>query len=96
MKTMAIIGGIVGSLISLLAMLFAIVDDSYTFGNIGLLGIVSGIIGIYGGLTLFKNNMTGSMLLLLSTVLGIVSISFLYAIPAILMLTPVLYVNTRK
>ena len=46
MKHVALIGGIVGLLFSIIAQLFAVIDDSYTFGNIGFLGVFSGIVAL--------------------------------------------------
>lgn len=87
MKTTAMLGGLIGVFLSLIAMLFALVDDSYTFGNFGLLGLLGGIIGIMASFQLSKNR-TAPFLLLLAILVGFYGLSYLYTLPAILMVIP--------
>ncbi|WP_102027729.1 hypothetical protein [Salirhabdus sp. Marseille-P4669] len=84
MKTLAIVGGVVGIVISLFCQLFAIIDDSYTFGNIGFLGVISGIIAIIGANLMKRNKKYASFLLFLSCVTGIIAISYFYILPSLL------------
>ncbi|APC48844.1 hypothetical protein [Virgibacillus halodenitrificans] len=86
MKTIAMLGGLLGIIISLTAQLFAIIDDSYTFGNIGFLGVLSGIIGIIGAFQVNRNNKLAAIILISSAILGFISISYLYILPATLVL----------
>lgn len=84
MGNTALIGGILGFLISLLAQLFAVIDDSYTFGNIGILGMLSGMIGVIGAHGVKKEKAWYPYLLIGASIAGFISISFLYAVPALL------------
>ncbi|WP_010095564.1 hypothetical protein [Ornithinibacillus scapharcae] len=90
MKTVAMIGGLTGVFFSLFAMLFALVDDSYTLGNFGLLGVLGGIIGIIASFQLYKNKFS-PFLLLIAILLGFYGIFYLFLIPAILMAIPMIY-----
>lgn len=96
MKTTAMIGGLLGIIISLTAQFFAIIDDSYTFGNIGVLGVLSGAIGIIGAFQLNRNNKLAAVILISSIILGVISISFLYILPAILVLNPTVYAAKNR
>ncbi|MFD2680928.1 hypothetical protein [Bacillus seohaeanensis] len=95
MKGLAMTGGILGILISLTAQLFAVIDDSYTFGNIGFLGIICGIIGVIGAFQIGKNKTLATTLLVVSSFVGFYAIAAFYIIPAILMLIPALLIQKR-
>ncbi|WP_217588664.1 hypothetical protein [Lentibacillus saliphilus] len=90
MKITAMLGGLLGVFFSLVAMLFAVVDDSYTFGNFGLLGILGGIIAIIASFQLAKNRIA-PFLLLVAILLGVYGLSYLYILAALLMAIPLVY-----
>lgn len=90
-----ILAAILGLIITLIAQLFAIIDDSYTFGNIWFLGVLSSIVGLIGSLLIYKNKSMGILILSISIVLGIISISYLYLIPAILQLICIFKVSKQ-
>ncbi|PAD36663.1 hypothetical protein [Terribacillus saccharophilus] len=81
MKNVALIGGIIGLLFSIIAQLFAVIDDSYTFGNIGFLGMISGITAIVCSLILNKRPLLAGWLLILATATGVYALAGLYLIP---------------
>ncbi|MEC5423808.1 hypothetical protein QGM71_09925 [Virgibacillus sp. C22-A2] len=94
---MAILGGVLGVVLSLLAQLFALIDDSYTFGNIGFLGIFSGVLGIIAGFQINKNTSFALIGLGIAILLGTIALSFLYFIPTVLMAIPFVYTfNNEK
>lgn len=86
MRIVALIGGILGLLISIVAQLFAVIDDSYTFGNIGFLGMLSGIVAIVCSLNVNKRPSLAGWLLILTTATGVYALSGLYLIPGTLTL----------
>jgi hypothetical protein len=96
MKYLALTGGILGLLISLAAQLFAVIDDSYTFGNIGFLGVLSGIIALVCSFFLNKASLLSSWLLILTSLTGIIALSGLYLIPGTMTLLAGLYTLGRK
>ncbi|WP_077309410.1 hypothetical protein [Terribacillus halophilus] len=81
MKNVALIGGIIGLLFSIIAQLLAVTDDSYTFGNIWFLGVFSGIIAIVCSLYIYKNPLLAGWLLILTTATGVYALAGLYLIP---------------
>lgn len=90
-----ILAAILGLIITLIAQLFAIIDDSYTFGNIWFLGVLSSVVGLIGSLLIYKNKNIGILILSISIVLGVISISYLYLIPAILQLICIFKVSKQ-
>ncbi|PAD34245.1 hypothetical protein [Terribacillus saccharophilus] len=96
MRKTAITGGVLGLIISLLAQLFAVVDDSYTFGNFGLLGIISGIVAIVGASLIKRRPVLASILLIITTVTGIYGLSVFYIIPGILTLITGIYLLFKR
>ncbi|HFR4168331.1 hypothetical protein [Bacillus cereus] len=90
-----ILAAILGLIITLIAQLFAIIDDSYTFGNIWFLGVLSSVVGLIGSLLIYKNKNMGILILSISIVLGVISISYLYLIPAILQLICIFKVSKQ-
>ncbi|WP_010651713.1 hypothetical protein [Oceanobacillus massiliensis] len=96
MRITIMIGGLFGILISLTAMLFAVVDDSYTLGNFGLLGVLGGIMGIVGSFNLKKRKNLAGALVLIGSILGLYGLWRFYLIPTILMLIPYLIVLLQK
>ena len=95
MRLTAMIAGLLGILVSLTAQLFAVIDDSYTFGSIGFLGIFSGVLGVIASFQVSKNNKKATILLVISLLCGIVAISYLYALPALLQIICIIY-TARK
>jgi hypothetical protein len=96
MKYIALIGGILGLLVSLVAQLFAVIDDSYTFGNIGFLGMLSGIIAIISSFFVTKKPIMSGSLLILTSISGVYALSFLYLIPSTMTLLAGVYTLGRK
>ena len=96
MKNVALIGGILGLLISVIAQLFAVIDDSYTFGNIGFLGMLSGIVAIVCSFNVNKRPIVSGWLLILTSVTGVYALSFLYSIPGLLTLLAGIYMLARR
>lgn len=90
-----ILAAILGLIITLIAQLFAIIDDSYAFGNIWFLGVLSSVVGLIGSLLIYKNKNMGILILSISIVLGVISISYLYLIPAILQLICIFKVSKQ-
>lgn len=96
MKKSAMLGGALGILISVIAQLFAVVDDSYTIGNIGFLGMLSGVIGVIAGYQINKKNDVALIGLGIAIILGTIALSFLYLIPTILMIIPFVKVFNKR
>ncbi|MFP7495389.1 hypothetical protein SFC66_16600 [Terribacillus saccharophilus] len=86
MKTVATVGGVFGIIASLLAMLFTLIDDSYTVGNFGLLGIAAGILGIVGAVLLNKKPKLAGALLIVAAAVGIYGVLLYFLVPGALML----------
>lgn len=95
MKNTVMVGGLLGIVFSLAAMLFAVVDDSYTFGNFGLLAMLGSIIGVVGSFYLLKNNSMAITSIVFGCVLGVYGLSYLYIIPLVLMLFPCIYIGFK-
>ncbi|WP_079710254.1 hypothetical protein [Paraliobacillus ryukyuensis] len=96
MRKTAITGGVLGVIISLLVQLFAVVDDSYTFGNFGLLGIISGIVAIVGASLIKSRPMLAGILLIITTITGVYGLSVFYIIPGILTLITGIYLLFKR
>jgi|SRR5690625_3401149 len=89
------IGGLLGIIISLFLQLFAVIDDSYSFGNFGILGILCGVLGTYSSFIIERKSSLALGFLFISVVGGFYAISFFYMIPAILMVIPSLIINSK-
>ncbi|WP_077305742.1 hypothetical protein [Terribacillus halophilus] len=66
-----------------MAQLFAVVDDSYGFGNDGMVGMVSGIGAIIGASLMKKRPLIASLLLIVTAITGFYGLSVFYIIPGI-------------
>lgn len=86
MKTVATVGGIFGIIASLLAMFFTLIENTYTVGNFGLLGIAAGILGIIAAVLLNKKPVLAGVLLILAAAVGIYGVLLYFFVPAALML----------
>ncbi|PFG05291.1 hypothetical protein [Bacillus sp. es.034] len=84
MKGLAITGGLLGIILPLFAQLFAMIDDSYTFGNIGFLGVISGIVALIGAFQINKKSKLAVSLLIISSLVGYYSVAIFYLVPAII------------
>ncbi|UOQ84742.1 hypothetical protein [Gracilibacillus salinarum] len=93
MRALTLIAGFLTILISIAAQLSAIIDDSYTVGNIWFLGVTSGILTIIGAFKINNNKRTSLILLIISFILGVVSILYLFIVPAILLLITITYLS---
>ncbi|MDQ0160643.1 hypothetical protein [Alkalibacillus salilacus] len=71
MKNIIRIGGLSEVLISITAILLAIVDDSYTFGNFGILAILGSILGIVGSFKTQNNGNGNGFLIVSGIALGV-------------------------
>ncbi|SFL72583.1 hypothetical protein SAMN04487943_103298 [Gracilibacillus orientalis] len=96
MKVIIRIGGLLGILISLTAMLFAFVDDSYTLGNFGILAIIGSVMGIIGSFKIENKGNIDGFLIIIGIILGVYGLWVFYIIPAALMLVPYLWVLLPK
>ncbi|MBY7142951.1 hypothetical protein KFZ56_07740 [Virgibacillus sp. NKC19-3] len=96
MRKLAILGGVLGVVISLATQLFAVIDDSYTIGNSGLLGALAGVIGIVCGYQMDKKTDFALIGLGIAIILGTVALSFLYLIPTVLMMIPFVYIFKNR
>ncbi|SET14690.1 hypothetical protein SAMN05216389_10642 [Oceanobacillus limi] len=96
MRTLATLSGVLGIVISLFCQLFAIIDDSYTFGNIGFLGVISGVIAIVGANLMKRNKKYAASLLLVSCVTGIIAISYFYILPSLFTVFPLVTLIRSK
>ncbi|MFP7477477.1 hypothetical protein [Terribacillus saccharophilus] len=96
MKHVALIGGIIGLLFSIIAQLFAVIDDSYTFGNIGFLGMISGIVAIVCSIIANKRPMLAGWLLILTSATGFYALAGLYLIPGTMTLLAGIYTLGRR
>ncbi|QXE03241.1 hypothetical protein [Terribacillus sp. DMT04] len=96
MKYLALIGGMLGLLVSLAAQLFAVIDDSYTFGNIGFLGMLSGITAAISSFYVTKKPMISGTLLILTSITGIYALAFLSLIPSTMILLAGMYTLDRS
>lgn len=95
LRKTAMLGGVLGVVISLAAQLFAVIDDAYTIGNIGFLGTLGGVVGIVGGYQIDKKTDFALIGLGLAIVFGTIALSFLYLIPTILMIIPFVYIFNK-
>lgn len=93
---LGVAAGVLGILIVTIAQLLAFIDDSYTFGNIWFLGIVGSIIGIIGACIINKSKTMAMLLIIVSIVLGIISISYFYVLPFIIQLICILLIIIKK
>ncbi|KML00582.1 hypothetical protein [Rossellomorea marisflavi] len=96
MRGLAITGGLLGIIFPLFAQLFAVIDDSYVFGNIGFLGVISGIVALIGAYRINKNNKLASVLLILSAVVGYYAVANIYLVPGLFSLISGIVVVKRK
>ncbi|MEX3914379.1 hypothetical protein AB4672_21640 [Bacillus paralicheniformis] len=83
MKKMIVFSGILGVFFAVLAQLFAIIDDSYTLGNIWFLGVLAGILTLITSMQINKKS-TCIILLIISSFIGIIGTGIVYTIPTIL------------
>lgn len=95
MKIVTLIAGLLTIIISLAAQLFAFIDDSYSIGNIWFLGLASGVLTLIGASKIKKSKKTALILLLISFVLGFISILYLFIVPAILILITIIYLCSK-
>ncbi|MFS0562461.1 hypothetical protein AB1K91_17115 [Terribacillus sp. 179-K 1B1 HS] len=86
MKTVATVGSIFGIIASLLAMFFTLIDDSYTVGNFGLLGIAAGILGIIAAILIERKPVLAGILLIVAAAVGIYGVLLYFLVPGVLML----------
>ncbi|CAI6272010.1 hypothetical protein NRS6120_10740 [Bacillus subtilis] len=70
MKKLTIFSGGLGAVFSVLAQLFAGIDDSYTLGNLRFLGALSGLINIIASIQT-NNKPVFSILLIASSIIGL-------------------------
>lgn len=96
MKNVALIGGIIGLLFSIIAQLFAVIDDSYTFGNIGFLGVFSGVVAIVCFFYVNKNPLLAGWLLILTTATGVYALAGLYLIPGTMTLLAGIHTLSKR
>jgi hypothetical protein len=96
MKKTATTGGVIGIIFSLLAQLFAVTDDSYTFGNFSLLGMASGIVAIIAASIMKKRPVLASILLIVTSITGFYGLSVLYVIPGILTVGSGVYLLLKR
>lgn len=89
---MGLIGGIVGILCGFSGVLFGSfaeslqVDGSGTVSTASWIAILFSVVGIVGAGVVKKKTTLGSLLMIISAVVGFVCISFFYTVPAILLL----------
>ncbi|PAF16522.1 hypothetical protein CHH69_11470 [Terribacillus saccharophilus] len=96
MKTIAIVGGIFGIIASLLAMFFTLIENTYTVGNFGLLGIAAGILGIIAAFLLDRKSVLAGVLLIVAAAVGIYAVLLYFLLPGVLMLIAAFVKMTRK
>ncbi|MFB1100767.1 hypothetical protein [Terribacillus sp. JSM ZJ617] len=96
MKTVATVGGIFGIIASLLAMFFTLIENTYTVGNFGLLGIAAGILGIIAAVLLNKKPVLAGVLLIVAAAVGIYGVLLYFFVPAALMLIAAFVKMSRK
>lgn len=94
-RIITFIAGILTIFISIAAQLIALIDDSYSIGNIWFLGIASGVLTLIGASKINKNKKTALILLLISFVLGFISILYFFIVPAILILITIIYLCSK-
>nr|WP_172688847.1 hypothetical protein [Bacillus subtilis]APB62360.1 hypothetical protein pBS72_0910 [Bacillus subtilis] len=82
MKKLTIFSGVLGVLFSVLAQLFAVIDDSYTVGNIWFVGVLAGILTMLAS-TQINKKPTNVILLIISSVLGLLGTGIVYIIPTL-------------
>ncbi|SDD57498.1 hypothetical protein SAMN05421663_11420 [Terribacillus halophilus] len=96
MKTVATVGSIFGIIASLLAMFFTLIDDSYTVGNFGLLGIAAGILGIIAAILIERKPMLAGFLLIVAAAVGIYGVLLYFLVPGALMLIAAFVKMSRR
>ncbi|GAA0295510.1 hypothetical protein GGQ92_000635 [Gracilibacillus halotolerans] len=96
MKILIKVAGILTILISIAAQLTAFIDDSYTMGNIWFIGVLSGILTIISANKIHTNLKISFLLLIVSTVLGVISIAYLFILPGIINLIALLYLFIKN
>nr|WP_076983158.1 hypothetical protein [Bacillus amyloliquefaciens] len=65
-----------------MAQLCAVIDDSYTLGNIWFLGVLAGVITILASIQINKKPVF-SILLIISSVIGFLGTGLAYIIPTL-------------
>jgi len=89
---LGILGGIFGIIAALFAMFFggivgmSISEEGALLVGLGIGALISSIIGIIGGAISFKSTKWAGILMLIGGVAGIISISFFYVLPGILLI----------
>lgn len=96
MKKLIVIAGILTIIISIAAQLLAIIDDSYTMGNIWFLGVLSGILTIISANKIHTKVKNSILLLIVSSILGFISIAYLFVLPGILNLISLIYLFIKN
>jgi len=96
MKTVAIVGGIFGIIASILSMFFTLIENTYTVGNFGLLGIAAGILGIVAAFLLERNAVLGGVLLIVAAAVGIYGVLLYFLMPGALMLIAAFVKMSRR
>ncbi|GLI90626.1 hypothetical protein [Bacillus subtilis] len=82
MKKLTIFSGVLGVFFSVLAQLFAVIDDSFTVGNIWFVGVLAGILTMIASIQINKKP-TNVILLIISSVLGLLGTGIVYIIPTL-------------
>ncbi|MES5398170.1 hypothetical protein RI119_18500 [Bacillus amyloliquefaciens] len=82
MKKLTVFSGVLGVFFSVLAQLFAVIDDSYTLGNIWFLGVLAGIITMLASTQANKKPVI-IILLVISSVIGLLGTGLVYIIPTL-------------
>jgi hypothetical protein len=88
---LGLIGGCIGIICSIIAMFIGSVGQALeasgasTISNLGVAALLFSITGIVGGTIARSNGKLGSTLLIVSSICGIISISFFYILPGILL-----------
>ncbi|MCY8199199.1 hypothetical protein MOC25_05780 [Bacillus subtilis] len=82
MKKLTIFSGGLGAVFSVLAQLFAVLDYSYTLGNLWFLGALAGIITMLASIQT-NNKIVFSILLIISSIIGLLGTGLVYIIPTL-------------
>ncbi|MCD8511519.1 MAG: hypothetical protein LRY73_17760 [Bacillus sp. (in: Bacteria)] len=90
MKKLAYAAAILFIVISVVAQMFALIDDRYTIGSIWFIGVFAGILAFIGAGKIDSNYEMAKAILLFAAIFGVIGIG-LYAIPPILIIVFLLF-----
>lgn len=90
MKKLAYVAAGLFIVISVVAQMFALIDDRYTFGSIWFIGVFAGIVAFVGARKVTSNYEIAKAILLFAAIFGIIGIG-IYAIFPVFLIVYLLF-----